>query len=219
MFNPNPNISFSTFIKVYDNALTDEFCRDVCRKMDSDDRKKLGVFGKDKKSDPNFKSSLDLNISTLSEWEQEDEIFFTTICQFVKKYEDDIQISTNGKFFYGHPEDYFSDTGYFVKVYKPGGHYDWHQDYVIDAYHGVRELTFIWYLNDDFDEGETEFCNGEKITPKTGRLLIFPANWMYVHRGCIVKNKNKYIATGWYCHQSVKTKDMLDNMINNNNQY
>jgi hypothetical protein len=219
MFNPNPNISFSTFIKVYDNALTDEFCRDVCRKMDSDDRKKLGVFGKDKKSDPNFKSSLDLNISTLSEWEQEDEIFFTTICQFVKKYEDDIQISTNGKFFYGHPEDYFSDTGYFVKVYKPGGHYDWHQDYVIDAYHGVRELTFIWYLNDDFDEGETEFFNGEKIKPKTGRLLIFPANWMYVHRGCIVKNKNKYIATGWYCHQSVETKDMLDNMINKNNQY
>jgi len=219
MFNPNPNISFSTFIKVYDNALTDEFCRDVCRKMDSDDRKKLGVFGKDKKSDPNFKSSLDLNISTLSEWEQEDEIFFTTICQFVKKYEDDIQISTNGKFFYGHPEDYFSDTGYFVKVYKPGGHYDWHQDYVIDAYHGVRELTFIWYLNDDFDEGETEFFNGEKIKPKTGRLLVFPANWMYVHRGCIVKNKNKYIATGWYCHQSVETKDMLDNMINKNNQY
>ena len=213
----NPNISFSTFIKVYDNVLTEEFCKSVCQKLDRDPRKKLGVFGKDKKSDPNFKSSLDLKISTLSEWEQEDEIFFLTIGQFLKQYRKDIQNSTNGKFFYGHPEDHFSDTGYFVKVYKPGGHYDWHQDYVIDPYYGVRELTFLWYLNDDFDEGETEFFNGEKITPKTGRLLMFPASWMYVHRGCTVKNKNKYIATGWYHHQNIETKDMLDNMINKNN--
>jgi len=213
------DISFNTFIKVYDNALTDEFCRDVCRKMDSDDRKKLGVFGKDKKSDPNFKTSLDLHISRLPEWKDEDEIFFLSISQFLKKYQDDIQTATSGKFSYGDPDDYFSDTGYQVKVYNPGGHYDWHSDYAINDYSGVRALTFIWYLNEDFDEGETEFFNGEKIIPKTGRLLIFPANWIYVHRGCTVKTNNKYIGTGWYCHQSVKTKDMLDNMINNNNQY
>ena len=213
MFNPSPNISFNTFIKVYDNALTDEFCRKVCLKMDNDNRKKLGVFGKDKKSDPNYKNSLDLKISELEDWKEEDDVLFIIVNEFVKKYVDDIQTSTNGDFFYGQPNEYFSDTGYFVKVYKPGGHYDWHQDYVIDAYHGVRELTFIWYLNDDFDGGETEFFNGEKIIPKTGRLLIFPANWMYVHRGCTVKNKNKYIATGWYHHQSLETKDMLDRVI------
>ena len=213
----NPNISFSTFIKVYDNVLTDEFCRDVCRKMDSDDRKELGVFGKDKKTDPNFKSSFDLHISRLSGWEQEDEIFFLTIGQFLKQYQDDIQTDTSGKFFFGEEGDYFSDTGYQVKVYNPGGHYDWHQDYAIDRYNGIRELTFIWYLNEDFDEGETEFFNGEKITPKTGRLLMFPASWMYVHRGCRVKKNNKYIATGWYHHQNSETKHMLDDMINKNN--
>ena len=211
------DISFNTFIKVYDNTLTDEFCKEVCRKMDNDDRKALGVFGKYKKSDPNFKSSFDLRISGLSNWEEEDEIFFMTINQFVKKYLDDIQISTGGKFSFNYPGDYFSDTGYQVKVYNPGGHYDWHQDYVIDRYNGVRELTFIWYLNEDFDEGETEFVIGRKIIPKTGRLLIFPASWMYVHRGCRVKKNNKYIATGWYHHQCAETKDMLDNMINSNN--
>ena len=209
----NPNISFNTFIKVYDNTLTDEFCRDVCLKMDSDDRKELGVFGRNKKTDPNFKSSFDLRISGLFDWQEEDNVFFTTISEFLKKYQNDIQTSTGGKFSSWDPEDYFSDTGYQVKVYNPGGHYDWHQDYVIDLYNGVRELTFIWYLNEDFDEGETEFFNGEKITPKTGRLLVFPSNWMYVHRGCTVKNKNKYIATGWYHHQSLETKDMLDRVI------
>ena len=217
MFKSNPNISFNSFIKVYDNTLTDEFCRDVCLKMDSDDRKELGVFGRNKKTDPNFKSSFDLRISGLFDWQEEDNVFFTTISDFLKKYQNDIQTSTGGKFSSWDPEDYFSDTGYQVKVYNPGGHYDWHQDYVIDCYNGVRELTFIWYLNDDFDEGETEFFNGDKIIPKIGRLLIFPSSWMYVHKGCTVKNKNKYISTGWYHHQSLETKDMLDNMINNHN--
>ena len=155
------DVSFNTFVKVYDNVLTEKFCRNVCRKMDSDDRKKLGVFGKYKKSDPNFKSSFDLRISGLSDWQEEDNVFFTTISEFLKKYQNDIQTSTGGKFSSWDPEDYFSDTGYQVKVYNPGGHYDWHQDYVIDGYNGVRELTFIWYLNEDFDEGETEFFNGE----------------------------------------------------------
>ena len=217
MFNPNPNISFNTFIKVYDNTLTEEFCRKVCLKMDNDNRKKLGVFGKDRKSDPKHKTSFDLEISELPEWKEHDDIFFTTITGYIKQYQKDIQSSTNGKFSFVKESDHYSDTGYIIKVYKPGGHYDWHQDYVIDAYHGVRELTFIWYLNDDFDEGETEFFNGDKIIPKIGRLLMFPSSWMYVHKGCTVKNKNKYIATGWYHHQSLETKDMLDNMINNHN--
>ena len=179
----NSNISFNTFIKVYDNTLTEQFCKNVCEKLDNDGRKKLGVFNKYKETDPNFKTSLDLHISRLPEWKEEDDVFFTTISQFLKQYREDIQTSTNGKFFYGDGDDYFSDTGYQVKVYKPDGHYDWHSDYAIHDYSGVRALTFIWYLNEDFDEGETEFFNGKKIVPKTGRLLIFPANWIYVHRG------------------------------------
>ena len=213
----NPNISFSTFIKVYDNTLTEQFCKEVCEKLDNDDRKKLGVFNRDKETDPNFKTSLDLHISRLPEWKEEDDVFFTTISQFLKQYREDIQTSTNGDFFYGDGDDYFSDTGYQVKVYKPDGHYDWHSDYTIHDYFGVRALTFIWYLNEDFNEGETEFFNGEKIIPKIGRLLIFPANWIYVHRGCTVKTKNKYIATGWYCHQNPETKNMIDTLINKNN--
>ena len=213
----NSNISFNTFIKVYDNTLTEQFCKNVCEKLDNDGRKKLGVFNKYKETDPNFKTSLDLHISRLPEWKEEDDVFFTTISQFLKQYREDIQTSTNGKFFYGDGDDYFSDTGYQVKVYKPDGHYDWHSDYAIHDYSGVRALTFIWYLNEDFDEGETEFFNGKKIVPKTGRLLIFPANWIYVHRGCTVKTKNKYIATGWYCHQNPEIKNMIDTLINKDN--
>ena len=218
MFEPNSNISFNSFIKVYDNTLTEQFCKSVCQKLDEDSRKKLGVFGGSDKSDPDIKSSLDLKISKFPEWKEEDEIFFITMSQFLKKYQDDIQTDNNsGRFSFSYGNDFFADTGYLVKVYKPGGHYDWHQDYTIHPYYGVRELTFIWYLNDNFDEGETEFCNGKKITPKTGRLVIFPSNWMFVHRGCRVKKNNKYIATAWYYHQRMENKDMIDSILNKNN--
>ena len=96
------DISFNTFIKVYDNVLTEEFCRDVCQKLDRDPRKKLGVFGPTLKSDPDFKSSLDLRISGLSDWQEEDDIFFLTISQFLKKYQDDIKPATSGKFSFSY---------------------------------------------------------------------------------------------------------------------
>ena len=61
----NPNISLNSFIKTYDNVLTGQFCREVCQKMDNDNRKKLGVFkkGYEEKTDPSFKNSLDLKIA------------------------------------------------------------------------------------------------------------------------------------------------------------
>ena len=40
------------------------------------------------------------------------------------------------------------------------------------------------YLNDDFKEGETIFpVFGDVVEPKTGRLLIFPPYWTYLHAG------------------------------------
>ena len=49
---------------------------------------------------------------------------------------------------------------------------------------GKRFLIMMVYLNDDFTGGETEFpILGDKITPKKGKLLIFPPMWNYLHRG------------------------------------
>ena len=45
----NNTIKLGDFIKVYDNTLTDSFCKSVCVKMEEDDGKKLGVMDRDKK--------------------------------------------------------------------------------------------------------------------------------------------------------------------------
>ena len=62
---------------------------------------------------------------------------------------------------------------------------------------GTRKLTFIWYLNDIIEGGDTEFSSGLKIKPETGKIVIFPALWPWVHRGNPPKSENKYICTGW----------------------
>ena len=47
-----------------------------------------------------------------------------------------------------------------------------------------RFLILMVYLNDDFDNGETEFpIFGDKIKPEKGKLLVFPPLWQYLHRG------------------------------------
>jgi len=65
------------------------------------------------------------------------------------------------------------------------------------GYHRMRVLTFIWYLNDIEEDGYTEFMDGTKVQPKTGRFCLFPATWEYHHRGYPPKSQTKYICTGW----------------------
>ncbi|MEL1265636.1 2OG-Fe(II) oxygenase [Pseudoxanthomonas putridarboris] len=57
-----------------------------------------------------------------------------------------------------------------------------------------RYLVFLWYLNDVDDGGTTDFPLLDlKVTPRRGRLLMFPPYWMYQHRGCPSPSRDKYI--------------------------
>jgi len=70
-----------------------------------------------------------------------------------------------------------------------------------------RLFVFILYLNDVVEGGETEFYFKEEgsekyfaVQPKAGTLIIHPASWPYVHRGCVPKSSDKYILTTWCCY-------------------
>ena len=64
----------------------------------------------------------------------------------------------------------------------------------------TRALVWTIYLNDiPNGEGETEFLYDKiRIQPRQVVGCIFPAAWMYQHRGNPVHTHSKYIATGWY---------------------
>jgi len=78
------------------------------------------------------------------------------------------------------------------------GRYIYHNDFVISPDDKtMRVLTFLWYLNDVSDGGETVFDGKYAIRPKSGTLIIFPSSWVYPHCGKMPKSNDKYIITGW----------------------
>lgn len=87
-----------------------------------------------------------------------------------------------------------TDTGYLIKKYSPGGYFNWHDDQ--GSNNISRCLSVIWYLNDNYQNGELQFKYLDlKIKPEQNMMVIFPSHFIYTHRGCLVKSGNKYIVT------------------------
>lgn len=86
-----------------------------------------------------------------------------------------------------------------------GGYPYWHCElYPKDATCETLHRTVLWtiYLNDAFEEGETEFLYQQrKVAPRTGSLLIAPTAFTHTHRGNKPIGGDKYIATSWLLFQ------------------
>jgi len=93
----------------------------------------------------------------------------------------------------------FSSDIKFQQTPPGGGYHSWHyENATIEC--AARELTWMIYLNDIEDGGETEFMyQKRRIKPTVGTVVIFPAGLTHVHRGgFLLGDKDKYIVTGWY---------------------
>ena len=181
-------------IYIKENALDKDFCEHCIEKFKSDDRKTPGKIGSGLNLD--IKRSLDLNISALNDWSGEDKIFYNSLNEALTEYINLELIKPLDLDAY-----HFEDSGYQIQETKPGEFYTWHSDYMVSPESWSRCLTFIWYLNDVNYKGETEFIMGNKIKPEAGKMMLFPAAWMFYHRGCPPKKETKYITTGWlYFH-------------------
>lgn len=78
-----------------------------------------------------------------------------------------------------------------------GGFHGWHFENTGNETSN-RLVTFMMYLNDIEEGGETEFLYLHKrIKPKAGTMLIWPSTYTHTHRGNPPLNGTKYIITGW----------------------
>ena len=77
--------------------------------------------------------------------------------------------------------------------YGEGEQHGAHWDTVVELADGVRSmLTLVFYLNDGFEGGETDFVElGAVVTPQLGRALIFQHRVM--HRACPVRAGEKFV--------------------------
>jgi prolyl 4-hydroxylase len=77
--------------------------------------------------------------------------------------------------------------------YEPGQRHGSHWDTVVELDGGVRSLlTLVFYLNDDFEGGATDFSELDRvIVPKRGRALLFQHR--ILHEATAVTRGEKFV--------------------------
>jgi predicted 2-oxoglutarate/Fe(II)-dependent dioxygenase YbiX len=100
-----------------------------------------------------------------------------------------------------------------VLIYPPGGFYVPHndgEDVVHDEERFVwewqrtldRDISVVWYLNDDFEGGELVFTLfGLSIRPETGMVVTFPSTHEFAHAARPVSSGNRYVVATWMAAQ------------------
>jgi len=189
------------FIHLENNSLEKDVCDEIINRFNNDERKTPGKVLSG--LIVSVKNTIELSISGRSGWDDIDKLLHSKLNSALSNYINKHVIVNNGQSC-GLNNPCFKnirDYGYNIqKYYANEGFYVWHNDFVdkesLQTFQQVRLITFIWYLNDVSEGGETEFING-KIKPVAGNLLLFPSTWNYYHRGNIPKSNDKYIITGW----------------------
>ncbi len=181
------------FVYQIKNSLLDKVCDNIIERFDTDPRIIDGItFGGLNKD---IKNTKDLFLSKLDDWKDIDNILCKTLHQSLILYFIEInKLRENVNFIFSN----ISDKGYQIQRYtKNDGFYIFHND--ANTYYDEKEtrfLTYLWYLNDVEEGGETLFMN-YKVKPEKGKLLFFPATWTYAHSGNMPISNDKYIITGW----------------------
>lgn len=83
---------------------------------------------------------------------------------------------------------------FIIKRYQPGGDEGFQAHFDSIGAVANRYLVFLWYLNDVDAGGETRFVDLDiAVTPRAGRLVMFPPYWMFQHQGEVPVSGDKYI--------------------------
>lgn len=87
--------------------------------------------------------------------------------------------------------------------YGVGGKYDEHndsEDWVNGKLQQIvpRDITMIWYLNDDYIGGELEFTQFQlTFKPKSGDMIAFPSYYEFAHRVHSVTSGKRCALVTW----------------------
>lgn len=192
------------FLYVNNNSLSKQLCKLIIINYESEEKKRVGCTSHG--VDVNHKFTTDFDIPNSGEkWEKVYKVLSDELDRNVKKYifslNNKIQESVKEEKFQFFVNRVLINRGFMMQRYiKELGDFKYHDDFSMTFGKGrdeYRLITFIWYLNDVEDGGETEVFGKYRIKPEAGKILLFPASWTFPHRGIVPKSDNKYIITGW----------------------
>ena len=195
-----------SFIFIKPNSICDDLCDEIISKFEDEPNKYQGLTLGGVQLD--VKNTTDFIIpSNCEKWYKINKCLLKVLTQNIGEYLDNVSNCENYK-----NTSQLSKTDYLpidkkniifynfmVQRYtKNKGRYVYHDDSTINVEQNeYRTMTYLWYLNDVEEGGETVFWNDHKIKPEKGKLILFPACWTFPHCGRMPISSNKYIITGW----------------------
>lgn len=180
------------YIKIYDDVLHPGNCQALIEMFEGSqtDQKIRDVNG--------YIKFTEINLNQNKKWEKIIQSLVSVFMNYYKEYQEHYKI--DGLQF---PKQFgFEELR--MKRYLPNDYDEFklHVD-VTDLQSSKRYLSYLLYLNDVEEGGETTFGNDDSfwVKPKTGRLLMFPPLWTHIHTGKKPISGSKYILTSYntYC--------------------
>ena len=188
------------YIKIYDDVIDADSCNMLIGKFEAaeeDQYEEVRQAERDKAI-----AFTQINLVNNEDWASVQNGMLQVFQDYIMAYINDCKIE---------PKQWPETYGYEairMKRYLNNNYdrFDPHVD-VMNQETSRRFLAFFIYLNDVDEGGETEFISINKpgtyiplkITPRRGRLLMFPPLWMYYHAGLKPVSNNKYLIHS-YCH-------------------
>jgi len=189
-------VDITNFIGVYDNYITKEECNKAI-KLYEDQNKFNNTINRIGTEDSTILQKQDKQFFATEEtldfwWTPLKSLIFNFDVAF-KHYEKNI----------GAKDTYSVDNFHYTqlkiqKTLPTEGYHVWHIEHGKGWEQEPRAFVYTVYLNDVEEGGETEFLHfSKRVKPKTGRIVIWPAGFPYVHRGNPPLSGEKYILTSW----------------------
>jgi hypothetical protein len=188
------------YIYINKHSLSPELCKDIIEIYEKTQNKHRATTLGGLKEDILKAMQCYINNITDKAWPTIHEFLKQELTQNVLKYMKtlDDQIGDGNK--YKHITDNIIYNDFHINKYEcqHEGKYDYHIDSSLTkGMDQERHITFIWYLNDVEEGGETEMRGNIRIKPESGKLLLFPSTWTYPHCSLKTISNDKYVIVGW----------------------
>jgi hypothetical protein len=190
-------------IYLFSHSLPDELCDEIIELYHSEHATNGITYSG---YNPTIKKTKDFTIPNNSQkWEKVRTLLQYELNRHINAYLNNIQsliLPAQPDYQLFQHNFVFENTFMIQKYYKNTGFFIYHNDAQLlhNTNFGLsyRLATYLWYLNDVSEGGETDLWYGtNKIIPKKGSLFLFPALHSFPHAGNMPITDDKYIITGW----------------------
>mgnify|MGYP003631471072 CR=1 FL=1 len=192
------NLTMEKFVLEIPNFVPANVCASMIEKFEKDDNKVEGSFTY---SVGDQLVTRKKNNTELGMFEDMTQFFLDYTCNVYEAYSNHLKNTFSE---YGDPQYPVYDrditqkqimcTGFPVQRLGKGDTYDWHHDGDLTKPYFIQVIFYLNTLQEN-QGGCTEFIDGKRVRPETGKVLIYPCSWTFPHKGGEVLYGYKYICT------------------------